>query len=146
MPLPALADVPAFRVRLGRDMSEDEQTRAQAALEDASALIRNEAGKTWVTDDQLDEDLPDIIVTICLVAARRWWDNPSQLSSMTTGNYSETRTGVYLTDAERSMIHREVGGGGGLVSVPAVTPWSMNSNEWIEVVGQPNEPMPYSEP
>lgn len=146
MTQPALASIEAFEVRLGRTLGDDED-RAQAALEDASALIRLEANKTWVTGNTIDSDVPDVIVSICLRAARRAFENPSELSSEAIGNFQQAwRIGnVYLTSDEITVIQHAVGGGSGMVSVSASTPWSFLQTDYIPVVGQ-DEPMPYSEP
>lgn len=72
MTLPALASVTELNVRLPAELAgTEDDTRAQAALDDASALVRDEAGITWTDDDDELEDVPDIVVTITLEVARR---------------------------------------------------------------------------
>lgn len=117
MSLPALADLEALAARLPSGISEDDEPRAQAALDDASALIRAESGEDWVTDDAtpvLDEDtLPDVAVTVCLAAARRAFVNPDGVTAEAIDGYStqyrNDSADVYLTRAERRLIRRAAG-------------------------------------
>lgn len=142
MSLPALATLEALEVRLGGSL--DDEDRAQAALDDASALVRSIAGKTWVTNDVLDTDIPDIIATITLRAARRAYTNPNDHSSETIGNSSVGFGAVYLTVEERSAVLAAIGNNG-VSSVGLETPWSLIANDYIEVLGS-DKPLPWSAP
>lgn len=114
--LPAFATIDEFANRLPGGISDDDSTRAQAALDDASALIRNETGKTWVTDDELDADVPDIVVTVTCRAAMRAFVNPTGLVQDTTGPFSASfanaSSDVYLTKNEKSDVRRAAGKSG----------------------------------
>lgn len=117
MSLPALADLEALAARLPGGIAEADEPRAQAALDDASALIRAEAGEDWVTDtDELDTDeLPDVAVTVCLAAARRAFVNPDGVTSEAIDGYQtqyrNDSADVYLTRAERRLVRLAVGRG-----------------------------------
>lgn len=125
MSLPALASLEALSDRTPGGIGEDDETRAQAALDDASALIRAEAGDDWVTDDdppELDEDaLPDVVVTVCCAAARRALVNPDGVTQESLDGYSTSyrndSADVYLTKAERRLV-RSAAGRGGLWAQP----------------------------
>jgi hypothetical protein len=126
MTLPAFADLDQFADRVPGGISVGDEARAQAALEDASALIRVHAEKTWVTDGVLDADVPDIIGTICMLAARRVMENPEALESQTQtlGDATESRAfgansnDVYLTAAEKAMVRKAAGVRSGLWVMP----------------------------
>lgn len=132
--LPSLADLEAFGVRMGQDFLDDQEPpaptdpdglRAQAALDDASALIRLTAGEDWVDEDGNLEAVPPAIETICLSVAQRGYTNPQGAVQATVGDASVTwRTGeggaIYLTNAELRAI-RKVTGALGVSSFQTVT-------------------------
>jgi hypothetical protein len=124
MPLPPLADLAALGTRLGMELvdahgdpTEPEGVRAQAALEDASALVRTEAGKSFTDEAHavLDAGIPDIIVSIVLAAAYRAFRNPEGTSQSSIGDVSVSfaREGsagaVFLTKAEQRAIRKAAG-------------------------------------
>lgn len=124
MTLPAFASVADLAARTPGGISDDDEARAQAALDDASSKIRAEAGESWV-DANGDLDLPDdpdwaadAIVRITLAVARRAMENPEGLTQESLGPYSESRSNaspdVYLTTAEKRDIAKIVGGTSGL--------------------------------
>src|SRR4029077_18466475 len=97
-----------FALRLG-GLSASDEDRAQACLNDASALIRAEAsGEDWVDADGALEEVPDVIATVCFAAATRAFRTPDGVRQETIGNYSvayvDTSTAVFLTDGERRII------------------------------------------
>ena len=102
--------------------------RAGAALDDASALIRAEAGLTWADDDGELDEVPDLIATLCLKVARRSLRNPDGVTgqSESISDYSLSlqfaTADAYITGAERDLIRRAVGVGG-LSSVGVEVPW-----------------------
>jgi len=111
--LPALVSLEEFAARLGGIAAADEE-RAQAALDDASALIRSEAGtEDWVDDEGALETVPDVVVAVCVAVAGRAFRNPDGLRSEQIGTYSVTygdaTTAVYLTAAERRIVRRAAG-------------------------------------
>lgn len=124
--LPALVSLDDFTLRLGGLAAADEE-RAQACLDDASALIRTEAQTSWVDDDgALAETIPDAVVAITYAVAIRAFRNPEGVRSEQIGTYSVTyadgSTAVFLTDGERRSIRRAAGVGG-LGSVELESPW-----------------------
>lgn len=115
MALPPLAPVSSLETRLGlaaATLSGVDLARAEAALGDASALIRAEAGKDWVGPDLVTITAPDAVVTVCLHAALRPYRNPDGFSGESVGDYSYqyAATGdpvdVYLSDEEKRVVRR----------------------------------------
>lgn len=110
--LPAFASVEDLEARMG----DVDDARAQAALDDASAFIRAEAGKDWAIEDALDDDVPDVIVAITLKAARRALENPEGVTKESVGTYSvgyaNSSSDVYLSSEERRLIRRAAGKSG----------------------------------
>lgn len=109
-----LADVPDLEARLGREFDETETTRAAALLDDASALVRDVAGKTWIDPETGErQPVPGSIRWVVLRAAERAVRNPDGFSSESAGDYSYQRTGVepgiYLTEGEEKAIRRAIG-------------------------------------
>lgn len=112
--LPALASVSELEARLGLDpdtLVGPDLGRARAALDDASALVRLEAGRTWVdTTTGALTTVPDAIVRVVLGAAQRNFSNPDAAIQETVGPFArrlnETDTGVYLTRPELDIVHR----------------------------------------
>lgn len=114
--LPAFATVEALGVRLPEGIPAGDEPRAQAALDDVSTLIRSIAGVDWVDTDnpaELADDLPDIIVTVTLSAARRVLDNPDGIQQESIDNYSRTLVNpsgdVYLTANEKRLVRKAAG-------------------------------------
>lgn len=103
--LPPLASVVALRDRLGRDLSGDDIPRAEAAIADASALVRAHARRDWN-----GENVPDAIVAVVLAVARRAFTNPDSVVTRTDGPFSTTYNrdtlGAFLTDAEKAVVER----------------------------------------
>lgn len=133
MSLPALATVEDLEVRLGRSC---DRARAQAALVDASALIRAEAGETWVGDDNELAGVPDVVVALALKVARRSMQNPEGYTSETVGPFSVglPASDAYLRDDEKRAIRKAVRGSG-ISSVQVSTPWQAAADEADATVG-----------
>lgn len=118
--LPAFASLPQFAARVPGGVPDADEARAQAALEDASSLIRDEAGTTWV-DANNALDLPtgtdawkaDTLVRVCCAAARRTFENPDGVSQESLGGYSVAQSNsssdVYLTAAEKRQVRKAAG-------------------------------------
>lgn len=111
--LPALAKIEDLEVRVPGGIDSGDRPRAQAALDDASATIRSTARKTWTTGSELDDDVPDIVVTICLKAAVRALVNPDGVTEESidgySAGYSNESPDVYLTKKEEQMIRQAAG-------------------------------------
>lgn len=115
MVLPAFASIDDLIDR-GVKIGVDDGSRAQAALDDVSALMRSVAGKDWVTPPAvvLDTGLPGVLLTVCCTAARRAYENPSNIRSAVIDGYSDTRGGdvfggVDLTATERRLVEQAAG-------------------------------------
>ena len=146
--LPAFAELADLEARLGRTFEEDsaDETRAQAALDDASALIRIEAGVDWDSIEAVDEIYRDAIVAITVAIARRVMENPEGAQSATVGDasisFGEISSDVFLKATERRLILKAAGRSSlGYVDLEIGTPgWS---GDTIAVVGQ-DEPIPFT--
>lgn len=115
----AYATTADLEARLGKTFSATEMIRAEAALEDASALIRSVARPiTWLVNDE-PTNVPDIVKTVTLAAARRSMNNPMGVTQASTGDASVSYSGerstsggggaggvVYLSASEREDIRR----------------------------------------
>jgi hypothetical protein len=111
--LPALATVNDLEARLGLDadtLAGPERARAQAALDDASALVREETRQDWVDPVTTDITAPAPLVRVVLGASLRTYRNPDSEISQTIGPFSRTlkaaEVGVYLTPAELAIVRR----------------------------------------
>lgn len=108
--LPPLTTLSELEVRIG---PQDEAARAEAVLVDASNLVRDEAGKSWVDDADVVTGVPDMIVTLVLKVAKRAIDNPDGLTGETYPEYAWRKDGaedgVYLTDKECKIVRRLAG-------------------------------------
>lgn len=111
--MPALATIADLEIRLGVEQGsiEDEDlARAQAALADASALVRAEAGITWHNHgNNQNENVPEAVVMVTLRAAIRAYRNPEGLGSESLGglysySYANGEAGVYLTPEEKRLV------------------------------------------
>lgn len=128
MSTPTLASLQQLDARFPGGLSDDDTNRALAALEDASAWIRAEAGtEDWLDANGVLETVPAVIVSICCAVARRIVDNPAGIMQRSIAGYSEgltnATTDVYLTKQEKAMI-RKVTGTGGLVAVVLESPYT----------------------
>jgi hypothetical protein len=109
-----LATVGDVETRLGRTLDDTELGRVAGLLEDASELVRLEAGRDWVDlDTGAVVSVPGSVRAVVLRAVDRAIRNPDGFSAESDGDYSYQRTqvepGVYLTDAERAIIRRACG-------------------------------------
>lgn len=124
---PALVSLDDFALRLG-GLSASDEDRAQACLDDASALIRAEAGdEDWVDDDGALEEVPGVVVAVCVAASIRAFRNPEGVRTESIGTYSvayaDTSTAVFLTEGERRIVRRAAGLSG-IGSVQLEGEWS----------------------
>lgn len=117
MTLISLAPVSALELRLGLETGSLQGTdlaRAQAALDDVSALVRAEAGKAWVNEAGDTVTAPAQVATIVVKAALREFKNPDGFTSEQMGDYTyrtDQTGGVYLTEDERRIIRQAAGAG-----------------------------------
>ncbi len=127
MSTPTLADIWQLRQRVPGDIAEDDLARALAALEDASAWIRVEAGADWLDDLGALETVPGAVVSVCCAVARRILDNPEGLLQESIAGYSYGRTNattdIYLTKAEKAIVRKAAGTSPGMVVVTLESPY-----------------------
>lgn len=114
MPSPLPPPVSALEARLGLPadtLEAEELARAQAALDDATALALAEVSETKAAAWELDA--PRVVVTVVLKAARREYENPRGLSTESLGEHAVGLTdssGAYLTAREIAQIRRAATG------------------------------------
>lgn len=109
----AYADHDDFALRYGRTLTASEETRVEALITDAQALVDDATGTTFTTT------IPDTVVMVVCEAARRAFDNPAGLQGETIGDYTwrtgysgtsnSLLSGVYLTPQEKRMVRRAAG-------------------------------------
>jgi hypothetical protein len=97
-----------------------DDTQAELALEDVSALIREVAGSETAWSDV--STAPAAIKVICLRATMRYLNNPDGFQNESYGSYSygyskDFSVGLFLTDGEIKQIERIAGGAGGVRSI-----------------------------
>jgi hypothetical protein len=113
MTLPAFAAVSDLEVRLGLEpgsLENEDLARAQAALDDASTLVRAEAGKSWVDEDN-NSVAPAPVVAISIRAALRAFRNPDGVGSESLGglytySYAKGEASIYLTEDEVAIVKK----------------------------------------
>lgn len=142
--VPPIASFALLARKLGAgvdDFDEAERDRGEYLLDEASELIRDVAGKTWLTTANALDAVPRRIARICVAAAARAFENPHALSQRTTGDRSTSfdRSGreggevVYLTDAEEADVRR-YGTRSTFHSVTLVSPYSSDNWNTDEVI------------
>ena len=114
-----LATVRDIELRVGRTFVDPELSRVVGLLEDASDLVRLEAGvldgETWLLDSGTGDPrpVPGSISGVVRRMVERAVRNPEGFSAESDGDYSYQRTqvqpGVYLTDAEKTIVRRACG-------------------------------------
>lgn len=145
---PPLASFGMLARKLGglpEDFDETERDRGEYLLGEASDLIRDVAGKTWLTADYALDAVPRRVALICAAAAARAFENPHGLSQRSLGDSSKSydRAGreggevVYLTDEEERAV-RKAAGISSFVAVTLVSPYSAGAegDTWDEVTAE----------
>lgn len=111
----SLAPIDEFNDRVPGGIDGADTARAQGNLDDASALIRAEAGSA-VADGWDAGTVPDVVKTICMSAAKRAFLNPDGIRGMSidgnSAQFSTASPDVYLTKAEKSAVRRAAGRSG----------------------------------
>lgn len=113
---PPLASIDQLAHRLGVETADLDGPRAGADLDDASALVRDEAGQSYLTTEgALDSaSIPAIVVAITLASARRAYENPSNVTQKSAQDVSMSYaargdSAVYLTADECTRLRRAGG-------------------------------------
>lgn len=157
--LPAFATIEDLADRRPSGVSVADRPRAQAALVDASNLIRAETNKTWVDDTNQLDAVPPIFLTITCRSALRAFDNPDAIQSEAITNYSVTLANasadVYLTKTERALIRKAAGLGGvfalattrsDAVGLDTANVGCGDGTVYLPVEPQPGEPIAWNDP
>lgn len=128
MALPALATLSDLSAR-GVDVSD--ASRAQAALEDVSALIRVEtAPEDWIDADGDLETVPDAVLGICCRVVSRLLAHgdtdvlASESVESWSATYRDTSSDLLITPGERKALRRVAGVQSGLGSIRLRSPWA----------------------
>lgn len=130
-----LIEATDVEARIGRTLTADETTQANAFITDASALVRDVAGTDFHDDDGNELPTPSAIVPVLVSMVRRAFENPLGSSSEDIGDYRwQGRGTIYLTKRERSIVRRAAGKlGVGAVTLEGYTPlryeyWTFDDN------------------
>ncbi len=85
-----------------------EAKRAVMCLRLASALVREESGQTWLTDQGQLGSVPEAAQMVTLYCASRVFDNRNAQTRGGVDDYQESwkvdESGAYLTASERRML------------------------------------------
>lgn len=120
MALPPLASTDDLDARLPAGLADADPDAAAAALDDASAIVRDEAGKTWLDEDGELTDVPAMVVAITCACAIRALNR-----SLIYGadGQAQDSSGLYLKKDEKRRLH----GGAVLSSVRLTAPSAVTS-------------------
>lgn len=135
MPRPALATLDYLEARLGYEVTDPAQ--AQARLEDASAIVRAYASKTWLdVDGHLIADVPEDIAGVVAGMVERIIRNPDGAVAETAGPFQRqlgprAAERLYLSAMDKLVIDAAVASPGlttisttrGLVETHTVRDW-----------------------
>jgi len=123
-----------------RQINED---RANAVLVAASAMVRSEAGQTWLDDGGALDSPPETVVAITVQVAAKMWANPTGVSQQTTGPFSSSFARQYLTPEDRKYLNSLQPTAG--VWTLSTTREELETPDTIDVEGQ-DEPIPSGDP
>jgi hypothetical protein len=121
MPRPALATSADVAARLGHDVDDEDQV--QAWLEDASALARAYAGRTWLNADETElENEPADVVGVVAGMVVRLISNPDGVTQESLGQFSQSfgsdaSQRLFLTAADK-LILKAASGRTGIGTLP----------------------------
>lgn len=145
--LPPLASVAELSLRLGVTLAGAEADRATAVLDDASALIRGEAGADWVDDAEQLADVPAIVASVTLAVAYRAFRNPDGVALTSLGDASvsydrgDGQAAVYLTRDERRSV-RKAAGASAVGAIELTSPWAMPADTYPVAVSGGGDSIP----
>lgn len=139
--LPPLASVDELSARTGQSYDGRDWVRAEAALSDASALVRGEAGLDWYDPDTEAITAPGVARAIVLRLAAQVMRNPLGYTSETAGEFTyhlpAGQAGMVLTAADRRVLQR-IAVGGSLASVSIERDYLISDAPRVEVAGWPD--------
>lgn len=139
----SLATLEELEARIPGGIPTADEARAQAALDDASVLIRAAAGTDWAGSTP-----PAVAKMVCLSAARRSFINPDAVRSQQLDGYgvtfSSSSPDVYLTKEERRLIRGSVGKSGlGVISTTRLAEGERDTSTVFLDVEPEGEPIPW---
>lgn len=139
MTLPLLVTVDALESWLATTFSDAQTTRAGAVLSNVSALVRSEAGLTWVEDDgETLSTVPAEVTAVTLQVATRVWANPAGLRQESTTDYAASHGpgyGLYLLPEERALLSRYRTNARGLWSLSVTREDPYADSAWVPIEG-----------
>lgn len=148
---PPLVELADFATWLGlAEFSGEDEPRAEAVLAAASALVREEARRTWV-DAETGEltPVPDAVQVIVKEAAKRAWLNPEGYTAEGDGDYNykleAESAGIYLTEEEQRILGRYRQPRSGLWTLPTTRgeiPWRLDRT-WYATADYGGDPIPW---
>lgn len=141
MPRLALATPDDVATRLGHDVDDEDQV--QAWLEDASALARAYAGKTWLNSEETELlDEPADVAGVVAGMVVRLINNPDGVTQETLGQFSQSygkdaSQRLFLTAADKLILKAAAGRTGigtlpttrGHLETPRVRPWCWEDDD-----------------
>lgn len=145
--LPPLASVTSLGLRLGITLAGADADRAAAVLDDASALIRAEAGTAWVDEAEQLSGVPAVAESIALAVAYRAYRNPDGVSQTSLGDASVSydrgtgQAAVYLTRDERRAVRRAAGTTA-VGAIELASPWAMPASDYPVAVAGGGDQIP----
>lgn len=119
----ALATFAQMSTRVDGGIASGDQDRAEAAIDDASALVLDLVDDA--TQTSWNSSTPDSIVAVVCRVALRGFLNPHGVKSERQGDYQyelDSATGIYLTDAEIRTV-RKSAGKPGMASIETTHPY-----------------------
>ena len=145
--LPPLASVAALELRLGVTLTVAETERVSAILDDASALVRSEAGRDWVDGEGALADVPAVVESVTLAVAYRAFRNPDGAAQTSLGDASvsydrgDGQAAVYLTRDERRSVRRAAGTSA-VGAIELTSPWAMPADTYPVAVSGGGDSIP----
>lgn len=109
---PPLVSTQDLAYRVGRQFDDSELNHVEALIDDVSALVRDEAGTTWI-DPETGQvaGVPASVRAVVLRVAERVVTNPDNLRQESSGDYSYSYrdASLDLTASDRRIIRRAMG-------------------------------------
>lgn len=145
-----LATLEALEVRLGREFQEHERKRAEAIIQDVSALALGETGAKWNM-----ATVPSDVVAVILSASLRTFKNPDRYIEQKIGNFgarldrSEVQGGVFTKPERDVLVRNSQATGLGLFGFSTVSRTRDEGSDYGDVeyweTNMGGSPIPYSE-
>lgn len=142
-----LAGVSELADWIGEPIPADspESKRAEMCLRIASALVRAEAGRTWLGADGATVDAPEDAVMVTLYCAGRVFDNREAQTRASIddsdGQWRVDESGAYLTASEKRMLSKFRGSvHGGLGTIATTRGDCEPGTGWVPTVNGPPFP------